>query len=555
MPHAHRLVPRPVADCEAAVGEATSALAYDDRRDDSLDPLCNLAFAHQLLADAHKARALVGIMPGLTLELLDQRTREADQCVAAPEAKIMNSGMLSWLRAYVRGKTVLERWSAGAPGQRRVLLHAGLHKTGTSALQEFLSSAAGRLRARGVLYPESGRPANWPHAHHNIAWQLAGDRRFRSSNGTLDDLATEIAAFTGDAILSSEDFESVLGTPARLAVLFRHFLLKEHAFTIVLWVREQASYLESLFFELLKHRMAEEAERVCEAVLSQGQIRHEDWTFHFDYDRIWQNLRDLPAKVAVRPYAHLAGNSSIADCLTFAELVSVANAMELEQRANHRQNIVSALSLFCQNRLGSSSDRVARVLTRLLDRRMAHLSSYHRALLIARFAAGNQRLARTCGFSANALAIPLTHPQTAFPWKHCSRSEYRVRLRMIPAILQLIRYLESQPLWTPAAHCGAKSLSDGFIGPDSEPTGRLMYRSTGLYRLKRTRAASKGRGRVGGTVAHLAGVRGWFLVPWWPMDRVEFGSCFRIYPVIRSSTRFNAIGVVQVAARLVRTPS
>ena len=137
-------------------------------------------------------------------------------------------------------RSVSTHWPAALAGQRRVLLHVGLHKTGSTALQRFLANAAEELRVRGVLYPVSGRPAN-SEGHHNIAWQMGGDRRFRSFAGTLDDVASEISSFPGDAILSSEDFETILGTPIRFVPLLEHPLLKDHAFTIVFWVRDQAS--------------------------------------------------------------------------------------------------------------------------------------------------------------------------------------------------------------------------------------------------------------------------------------------------------------------------
>jgi len=88
-------------------------------------------------------------------------------------------------------RSVSTHWPAALAGQRRVLLHVGLHKTGSTALQRFLANAAEELRVRGVLYPVSGRPAN-SEGHHNIAWQMGGDRRFRSFAGTLDDVASEI---------------------------------------------------------------------------------------------------------------------------------------------------------------------------------------------------------------------------------------------------------------------------------------------------------------------------------------------------------------------------
>jgi hypothetical protein len=192
-----------------------------------------------------------------------------------------------------------------SPFQRRVLLHAGLHKTGTTALQRFLSGVADELRGKGFLYPQSGRPQEAPDAQHNIAWQLGGDRRFRPSAGSLDDLAIEVSSFPGDAVVSSEDFESILGTPERFLPLFKHPLLKGHAFTIVFWVRDQASYLESLFFEMLHHRMAQDALRFCEAALTDGQIRHEDWIFHFDYMSLRAGLLELPATISLRPTATL----------------------------------------------------------------------------------------------------------------------------------------------------------------------------------------------------------------------------------------------------------
>jgi|GEM_PF-4905797 len=307
---------------------------------------------------------------------------------------------------------------AAGPGQCRVLLHAGLHKTGTTALQLFLSNSAEGLQAQGVIYPISGRPPESAAAHHNIAWQLGGDRRFRSSAGTLDDVASEISSFPGDAILSSEDFESILGAPVRFLPLLEHPLLKEHAFTIVFWVRDQASYLESLFFQMLYHRMAEEVARFCESALAHGQIRHEDWTFHTDYQSVYAGLLGLPAQIAVRPYARLKGNSTIVDFLTFAGLIFNEELMRPQERPNSRQSLPEALSLFCQHRLGKAlADRTAprELLDQLLDGRAAHLSSHLRAALIARFAAGNRRLSKACGFPAGALAIAPLPPRCCIP--------------------------------------------------------------------------------------------------------------------------------------------
>jgi hypothetical protein len=320
-------------------------------------------------------------------------------------------------RLWAGGRAGPAGWPAAAPGQRRVLLHAGLHKTGTTALQQFLCAAAERLRARGVLYPAAGRSRDWPEGHHNIAWQLAGDRRFNSLVGGLDEVAAEVAAFPGDSVLSSEGFESLLGAPARLAPLLEHRLLRGHAFTLVLWAREQASYVESLFFQMLRHGMAVDAADFCAAVLARGRLRHEGWVFHFDYEALRAGLLGLPARLAVRPYAGLAGGSSASDFLAFAGLAFGADPLEAK-RANVRSDLAEAFSLFCQNRLGGAGAEGAvrrEAVAGLFEGRRAHLSLRLRGALIGRFADGNRRLARACGFPAEALAIPPAPPADYIP--------------------------------------------------------------------------------------------------------------------------------------------
>ncbi|MBV8614529.1 MAG: hypothetical protein JOY66_12280 [Acetobacteraceae bacterium] len=325
--------------------------------------------------------------------------------------------VLGCLRAGPGGRAGPAGWPAATPGQRRVLLHAGLHKTGTTALQQFLCAAAERLRTQGVLYPATGRSRDWPDGHHNIAWQLAGDRRFNSSVGGLDEAAAEVAAFPGDAVLSSEGFESMLGVPARLAPLLEHRLLRDHAFTIVLWVREQASYIESLFFQMLRHGMAEDAVGFCASVVECSQLQYEDWVFHFDYEALRKGLLGLPARLAVRPYAGLAGGSTASDFLAFAGLAFGADPLEAK-RANLRSDLAEAFSLFCQARLGGAgADWAARreAVAELFGGRQAHLSPRLRGALAARFAGGNRRLACACGFPAAALAIPPAPPADSVP--------------------------------------------------------------------------------------------------------------------------------------------
>lgn len=60
-------------------------------------------------------------------------------------------------------------------GQSPVVLHIGLHKTGTTAIQSYLHAHAAALNRDGILYPEAGRyvdPATPHQSHHLLAWSV-----------------------------------------------------------------------------------------------------------------------------------------------------------------------------------------------------------------------------------------------------------------------------------------------------------------------------------------------------------------------------------------------
>ncbi|WP_428927194.1 hypothetical protein [Marinibacterium sp. SX1] len=86
---------------------------------------------------------------------------------------------------------------------RRLILHCGPSKTGTSAIQDQLRN----LSQPGLIYPQTGQ---WPDgAHHLLAWAQAG----RSRRGPVDippfadqlqALARELGAWSGDLLISSE---------------------------------------------------------------------------------------------------------------------------------------------------------------------------------------------------------------------------------------------------------------------------------------------------------------------------------------------------------------
>ena len=90
---------------------------------------------------------------------------------------------------------------------KTLYLHVGTHKTGTTAIQALLATRSEVFARSGLFVPRTGR-TDEASGHHNIAWQLNDDPRYRPECGTLEGLCGELKASPHPvAILSSEDFE------------------------------------------------------------------------------------------------------------------------------------------------------------------------------------------------------------------------------------------------------------------------------------------------------------------------------------------------------------
>ena len=311
---------------------------------------------------------------------------------------------------------------------RRLLVHAGLHKTGTTALQLFLASVAAELPQLGVLYPRSGVNEQVHPGHHNIAWQITRDRRFVASRGTINDLAREVAGFEGDVILSSEDFESLIGDPERLSPLRHHPAFRECEFTVVIYVRNQSSYLESLFADLISQGEGVEFMHFAQMLRRDRQIRVREWTFQFDYASIharwaacgWANL-------IVRNYHQLIGGSTIMD---FCSAVCPDLAVRAEGAnlwANARPTLRSSLPAFYANRVRRRlKRREIKAIERIcntLEERPVTLSNELRLALNQTFATANRTFCFAAGLPETGLVETGPAPVGAVPLERVFSSE------------------------------------------------------------------------------------------------------------------------------------
>jgi hypothetical protein len=133
----------------------------------------------------------------------------------------------------------------------RLIIHIGTHKTGSTAIQRFLSHNREAVAARGVCYP-TAHTANY--AQHPLAWALGVNHPQRDPSLAAEDIARDIVEEARSAsaqllVISSEDFESVVEPAAieRLKQLFQDFPTE-----IVVYIRRQDEALWAAYNQRVK---------------------------------------------------------------------------------------------------------------------------------------------------------------------------------------------------------------------------------------------------------------------------------------------------------------
>ena len=138
---------------------------------------------------------------------------------------------------------------------RRVLLHVGAPKTGTSFVQDILFTHRATLRERGILYPADRHDAHFLAALDLMELPWGGLER--EAGGAWDRLVAEVREWPGTAIISHE----ILGTASRVQVARALESLGAHDGTeihIVYSARDLVRQIPAEWQENVKHRRAKQ---------------------------------------------------------------------------------------------------------------------------------------------------------------------------------------------------------------------------------------------------------------------------------------------------------
>ena len=177
---------------------------------------------------------------------------------------------------------------------RLIVIHAGLRKSGSTSIQNFMAANAGLLRRHGVDYPEAGRVGR--KSHLNLGSELRGRKNFDPNGGRISDVADHwrrSAAHT--LVISSETFEECDTDQA--SRLGREIQAGHERFRVVLVLRDLISLMPSSYAEMVKVGLkTHDFDAFFEKRIGERRVNYfqtaERWADAFGWDALRVRLLD-----------------------------------------------------------------------------------------------------------------------------------------------------------------------------------------------------------------------------------------------------------------------
>lgn len=171
------------------------------------------------------------------------------------------------------------------PPRPTLFVHIGTHKTGTTSIQNFLRTHASSLRECGIFVPTAGTLSQVS-GHHNIAWQVRNDPRYRTNVGGIDELVAELKHSRANTmVISSEDFEYLSQYPRELKAFDQRLETAGFTTKYLVFFRNVEAYARSLFCELESISVGTHYGAFRKSIQDCGFVRvNADWYYEFRYE-------------------------------------------------------------------------------------------------------------------------------------------------------------------------------------------------------------------------------------------------------------------------------
>lgn len=199
------------------------------------------------------------------------------------------------------------------PAPKELVLHIGVHKTGSTSIQGMLRSRADELAQLGLLFVGTGRNEDGNHAalaQAALSSAPASAANAEEAPGLWREALAEIAGSPcTTALISSEDFSLLDGRD--VARLGRWLETAGVRTTVLVFLREQTEVLRSNYIELLKQgKIESDFERYL--ALASVEFDPAASLDRFDYQRMLEPWLAAFGREGIRALEYRAGRDSVA---------------------------------------------------------------------------------------------------------------------------------------------------------------------------------------------------------------------------------------------------
>lgn len=186
--------------------------------------------------------------------------------------------------------------------KKTLYIHAGTHKTGTTAIQKFLSANRDLLAKNGYLYPGTDQ------GHHDVARELKKftlhqirDNQHSATRACFDEIG---GSKLRTIIISSEAFE-VLGPSVET---FRKFLDNRYDVKIIFYARRQDEKIEAMYNASVKNPTMRSTARFSDFISGTPGIRAPG---EFFLEDCFEEFGGLDYRAILQPWREAFGSDNI----------------------------------------------------------------------------------------------------------------------------------------------------------------------------------------------------------------------------------------------------